>query len=188
MTANTPRGYTYPLLTDPADFPTQIQDFAQDVDTDVQAQVTATAAALNAPSARASHSLNQAINPSTFTFVTFNTEEYDNAAMVNLGVNNDRITFTSTGIYLVEAQVNFAPNGNAVVGGRKGAIVQNLSGVSEAHNTIPGIQTFATELSITSLINVVTIGDFVRLRVIHDSGAALNVDARSISATKVSSL
>lgn len=186
MPANTPRGYTYPTYGDLADFPAAMQDFAQDVDTDVQAQVAATTAALNAPSARASASANQLINPGVFTFATFNTEEYDNALMVNLGVSNDRITFTSTGIYLVEAQVNFAPNGNATVNGRKGAIVQNLSGISETHNTVPGIQTFASELSITTLIEVVTVGDYVRLRVIQDSGAALNIDARSISATKVS--
>lgn len=186
MTANTPRGYTFPQYSDPANFPAQIQDFAQDVDTDVQAQVDATNAALNAPSARASASANQAVAAGVFVFATFAVEDYDNAAMVNLGVNNDRITFTSTGIYLVEAQVNFAPNGNATVNGRKGAIVQNLLGSSETHNTVPGIQTFASELSISTLINVVTIGDYVRLRVIQDSGAALNIDARSISATKVS--
>lgn len=186
MPANTPRGYTYPTYGDPANFPAQLQDFAQDVDADVQAQANAITAALNAPSARASASANQLIAASTPTFATFAVEDYDNAAMVNLGVNNDRITFTSTGIYLVEAQVNFAPNGNATVNGRKGTLIQNLLGSSTTHNTVPGIQTFASELSLTTLIEVVTIGDFVRLQVTQDSGAALNIDARSISATKVS--
>lgn len=186
MPQNTPRGYTYPEYTDLADFPAQVQDFAQDVDADVQAQADAVSAALDAPSARASASANQAIAVATPTFVTFATEEYDNAAMVNLGVNNDRITFTVTGIYLVEAQVNFAPNGNATVNGRKGTLIQNLLGSSQTHNTVPGIQTFASELSITTLMEVVTVGDYVRLQVEQDSGAALNIDARSISATKVS--
>lgn len=185
MPQNTPRGYTYPLYTDPANFPAQIQDFAQDVDTDVQAQVTAINTALAAPSARASATANQAIAANTQTFVTFAVEDYDNAAMVNLGVNNDRITFTSTGIYLVEAQVNFASNGNATVRGRRAELIQNLT-TNTAFNSVPGIQSLAVEMSLTGLFRVVTVGDFIRLRVTQDSGAALNIDARSISATKVS--
>lgn len=185
MPANTPRGFPYPLYTDPANFPTQSQNFANAVDADVQAQVNAINTALAAPSGRAEATANQNIPASTPTFVTFATEAYDNAAMVNLGVNNDRITFTSTGVYLVEAQVNFASNGNATVRGRRAELVQNLATVT-ALNTIPGIQTLAVEMSLTGLFRVVTIGDFIRLRVTQDSGAALNIDARSISAMKVS--
>jgi hypothetical protein len=185
MPAVTPRGYRYPLYTDPADFPTQSQNFATDVDTDVQALVNTANSALAAPSARVSASANQNIPANTLTFVTFAVEEYDNAAMGNLGVNNDRLTFTSTGIYLVEAQVNFAPNGNATVNGRSGEFVQNLSAFTARHSE-PGIQTFATEWALSSLIKVSSVGDFVRVRVLQNSGAALNIDARSLSATKVS--
>jgi len=185
MPANTPRGYTYPLYSDPIDPAAQIQDFAQDVDADVQGLANTVAAVLNADSARVSASANQNILVNTPTFVTWAVEEYDNAAMVNLGVNNDRITFTETGIYLVHAEVNFAPNGNATVGGRSGQIVQNLSTQTASHVT-PGIQNTAVEWAATDLIQVNTIGDFVRVQVRHNSGAALNIDARSFSATKVS--
>lgn len=186
MPQNTPRGYTYPLYTDPANFPSQIQDFAQDVDADVQSLVNSINTSLAAPSGRASASANQAIAVNTPTFATFATEDYDNAAMVNLGVNNDRITFTSTGIYLVEGQVNFASNGNATVRGRRAELIQNLTTVVTL-NSVPGIQGLAVEMSLTGLFRVVTIGDFIRMRVTQDSGAALNIDARSLSATKVSS-
>lgn len=184
MPANTPRGYTYPLLTDVANFPAQIQDFAQDVDADVQALVAAQNLALAAPSARVSASANQAIAVSTDTFLTFATEEYDNASMGNLGVNNDRLTFTSRGLYLIHAECNFASNGNATVNGRSGVIVTNLGNEIDWHSS-RGAQSADTELSMTYPYFVNVIGDFVRFRVRQDSGAALNVNARSMSATKV---
>lgn len=185
MPANTPRGYTYPEYGDPADFPAQLQDFAEDVDADVAALVARQTAALNRPSARVSATANQAIAANTNTIVTWATEEYDNAAMANLGVNNDRLTFTETGIYLVTAEVNFSSNGNATVNGRMLTFVQNLVG-DMGHHTLRGAQNMDTECSSSVLTQVVTIGDFMQVRVRQESGAALNISARSFGATKVS--
>lgn len=185
MPANTPRGYTYPLYTDPADFPSDMADFATDVDTDVQGLVTQTTAALNRPSARVSATANQNIPANVNTFVTWVTEEYDNAAMANLGVNNDRLTFTETGIYLIHAEVNFTSNGNATVNGRALRLIPNLSPTT-AWDTRRGAQNMDNEESVTDLLQVVTVGDFVRVEVFQNSGAALNISARSFSATKVS--
>lgn len=184
MPANTPRGYTYPIYSDPADFPSAAQTFATQVDTDVQALVDRQTAALDRPSARVSETANQAIAANTDVFLTFSVEEYDNAAMANLGVNNDRLTFTETGIYLVTAEVNFASNGNATVNGRSGLFVQNLVG-NLGHHSLRGAQAMDTEMSLCLLTRVVTIGDFIRVQVRQESGAALNVSARSFSATKV---
>lgn len=184
MPANTPRGYTYPLYGDVNNFPAQIQNFAEDVDLDVAALVAGQTTALNAPSARVSASANQNIAVSTDTFVTFATEEYDNAAMANLGVNNDRLTFTSVGLYLIHAEANFASNGNATVNGRSGVIVTNLGNEIDWHSS-RGAQSMDTELSMTFPYFVSVVGDFVRFRVRQDSGAALNINARSMSATKV---
>lgn len=185
MPANTPRGYPYPLYTDPANFPTQSQNFANAVDVDVAAQVTAINTAQAAPSCRVSASANQAVAANTLVIVTWAVEEFDNAAMGNLGVNNDRITFTSTGVYLIEAQINMASNGNATVNARHGEIFTNLGG-SVGFNSEPGIQGTAVEWACTTMYRVATVGDFVRVRVFQNSGAALNIDARSFSATKVS--
>jgi hypothetical protein len=182
--ANTPRGYTYPVYGDPADFPAQVLDFATDVDTDVAALVARQTAALNRPSARVSETANQNIAANTNVFATFATEEYDNAAMANLGVNNDRLTFTETGIYLVTAEVNFSSNGNATVNGRSLLFVANLYG-NLAHDSRRGAQNMDTEMTITTLYQVNTVGDFIRVEVRQESGAALNISARSFSATKV---
>lgn len=185
MPQNTPRGYPYPLYSDPANFPTQMQNFATAVDTDVQAQVTAIATAQAAPSARVSASANQAVAANTLVIVTYAVEEFDNAAMGNLGVNNDRLTFTSTGVYLIESNINMASNGNATVNARQVEIFTNLGG-SIGFTSEPGIQNSASETTLTTLYRVATVGDFVRVRVLQNSGAALNIDVRSLSATKVS--
>jgi hypothetical protein len=186
MPANTPRGYTYPLYTDPANPPAQIQDFAQDVDLDVQAQVNLINGALNRPSARAIATANVSIAANTFTFLTFATEEYDNAAMINLGVNNDRLTFTSSGLYLISASVIFAPNGNVTTGGRGVTFVSSTAIPPEiASNSTQGSQTNHSDVNVTYTHWVPAAGEFIRLRVYQTSGAALNVNFRSISATKV---
>jgi hypothetical protein len=184
MPANTPRGYTYPTYGDPANPPAQIQDFAQDVDTDVQTLVNRQTAALNRPSARVSATANQNIPANTPTFLTWATEEYDNAAIANLGVNNDRLTFTQTGIWLVTAEVNFVSNGNATVNGRRALFVPNLSS-DKGHHSLRGSQTMDVEMSLVILYQVGTVGDFMRVQVVQESGAALNVSARSFSVTKV---
>lgn len=184
MPANTPRGYTYPTYSDPANFPAAMQDFAFDVDADVDALVDRQTAALNRPSARVSASANQNIPANTNTILTWATEEYDNAAMSNLGVNNDRITFTETGIYLVQSEFVFTANGNATVNGRMALLAPNLS-PDKAHHSLRGSQTMDVEMSITTLYQVVTVGDFIRVQVRQESGAALNVSVRSFSATKV---
>lgn len=184
MPANTPRGYTYPEYGDPANFPAAMQNFANDVDADVQILVNRQTAALNRASARVSASANQNILANTDTIVTWAVEEYDNAAMANLGVNNDRLTLTETGIYLITAEVNFASNGNATVNGRMMTFAPNLS-ADKGHQTLAGAQNMDTEMSSTILYQCVTAGDFIRVRVRQESGAALNISARSFSATKV---
>jgi hypothetical protein len=186
MPANTPRGYTYPVYGDVNNFPAQIQDFATDVDTDVQAIVTAATTALTAaPSARVSAVANQAIAANVNVTVTWATEEFDNAAMANLGVSNTILTFTSLGDYLLHADVNFTPNGNATVNGRSGAFVFTGGVIGTAPNRVRGAQSMDVEWAVTTLARVTSLPSTVAVQVRQESGAALNITARSFSATKV---
>ena len=182
MPANTPRGYTYPLYGDVANFPAQIMDFANDVDADVQSLVNQINAANAAPSARVSATANQAVAANTDVFATFATEDYDNAAMGNLGVNNDRLTFTSSGIYLVQGSVIFASNGNATVNGRQ--IGLNIGALNLALDNRAGNQTQDTRMT-ASLLYMATAAQFVRIHVRQSSGASVNITTRSLTATKM---
>lgn len=182
MPANTPRGYPYPLYSDPADFPTQSQNFANAVDADVQAQVASIADALQSPSAAVSATANQAIANNTVVTVTFATEDYDNAAMANLGVNNDRLTITETGFYLLSAFVTFATSGTAT-GGRAMQIT-NLGGTAYGRQSLRGSATELVELSCTTAVSL-TAADVIQVRVKQTSGGSMNITARAFSATKV---
>lgn len=186
MPANTPRGYTYPLYTDPADPAPQIQDFAQDVDADVAAQVASITAALNRPSVKVSSTTNQVFVPNVAQFVTWATENYDNAAMANLGVNNDRISFTSAGKYLISTEINFNPNGNVTVGSRQIRLVPNLGAAQNlGWENRPGSAGTGTNLTITDLYQSVGPGDFVRVEGLHNSGANVLLASRTFTVTKV---
>mgnify|MGYP001600009856 CR=1 FL=1 len=52
-------------------------------------------------------------------------------------------------------------------------------------NSRRGYQSIRSEVEITYLHNVTAIGQFVRLRVLQDSGAALNITNRHLAGTKV---
>lgn len=179
------RSYPYPTYSEPADFPTQIAAFANAVDADVDALASSQLAALNASSARVTASANQTIVPSTGTALTFTTEAYDNASMVNLGVNNDRITFPSIGVYLIHAECTWESNGNATLGGRRLYLNMSLEG-NVAFDTRRGAQSQIVESTITYLYNATLVGSYVRASVAHTSGANVDVGVRSFSATRVS--
>src|SRR5688500_20108510 len=85
-TAN--RGYSYPEYTDPADFPTQIQDLATDVDLDLRNNLDLpTVAAVDAPSARVFRDVGtQAVAANTNVTLSYGPlATYDNDGMYNSG-------------------------------------------------------------------------------------------------------
>lgn len=179
------RSYPYPLYNEPADFPTQIGAFANAVDADVDALALAQQQALESPSARIISSALQNLAPSVGTALTFTTESYDNAAMVNLGVNNDRIFFQSLGVYLIHAECTWESNGNATLGGRR--LYLNFSvGGNMAFDGRRGAQSQIVESTITYLHKATVIGSYVRASAVHTSGAAVDVGVRSFSVTRVS--
>jgi hypothetical protein len=185
MPANTPRGYTYPLYGDPANPAAQIQDFAQDVDADVAVQVASITTALNRPSAKVSSATAQVFVSGVAQFVTWATENYDNAAMANLGVNNDRISFTSAGNYLISTEINFNGNGLSV-GSRQIRLVPNTGAAQNlGWENRPGHISTGTNLTITELYRSTGVGDFVRVEGLQNSGNGVSLAARTFTVTKV---
>ena len=109
MPQNTPRGYTYPLYTDPRDFPAQIQDLATDIDTDVAAQLALQTNHLDEPSARVSANAALAIASNTDVTLTWATEEYDNAGLFVIG-SPTIFTVNELGLYWIHAWAEFSAN------------------------------------------------------------------------------
>lgn len=61
----------------------------------------------NSPTCRVFHSVNQSIPHNTSTTLAFNSESYDNDIMHDNVTNNNRITFTTAGVYVITASIEF---------------------------------------------------------------------------------
>jgi hypothetical protein len=110
MTANTPRGFTYPLYTDPVSITQSVfADLAGDLDTAVEQLDNRIQAAYQRPAARASGLANQNFPPTTNVTVTFSAEDFDIGNMIDIPTNNTRIRITEQGFYLVGASIAVTP-------------------------------------------------------------------------------
>lgn len=189
MPQNTPRGYTYPLYSDPATFPAQLQDLALDVDADVDALYDAVNAALNAPSAYIT-GVNQALPVNANTTLSFSAEIYDNDNMVNLGVSPTFITVQTPGIYLMTAHIR-VPMAPGVAGalllrfGSSGILVPEPALVSRQ---VPTDVNEEALISLTTLHYVPPGSTPENLTVVVRNNALVNLTSlvHEFSATKIS--
>ena len=179
MTQTTPnRSYSYPDYLDLAAFPNQEQTFAQQVDLDVEALENAIIAGKNQPTARLFNSVAQSIPTATNTNVTWDTEQYDNAAFFpGAGAT---ITIASSGCYLVSYRGTFATsdagyrqargilNGTTQIMGRS----SNAGGNGPVAITFVGLYGFAAANTFTVSVQ-------------QTSGGALNLTSSTLSIVKV---
>lgn len=185
MPANTPRGYTYPLYPDTQDFPAQIQDLAQDIDTDIQTIANLGPLALDRVTARAQDAGPNAIVPNTTTAVAFGIQAFDYGAIYNPGTPT-LMTFPESGIYQVSLSIEFLANGNATVGAR--AIFLTSSGALTpvvARESRAGNQNRNTSLDVSTLYMAVAAGETISSFVRHNSAANVSIADRWMSVTKI---
>jgi hypothetical protein len=130
-----------------------------------------------ATSCRLRHSVDQSIPDSTFTALSFDTETWDTNAM-HSGASPTRITFPSTGKYMVIGTVSFAAN---TAGRRMLDIFQNSVGVV-SRSDIAAAYDGATWLTVSTTVTVTTIGDYCTLKAFQDSGGSLNASAGGLTA------
>lgn len=185
MPQDTSRGYTYPLYGDASSFPSQIQTLATDFDTDIQSLITRVVSGNNQPACSVEGTVNQAIANNTDVTVTYATELYDNAAMVNLGVSTTTITFPESGIYIACFRGSLASNANA--GGRQVAFVTTGPLGTVARRTIPGETGVAVAVAMTALFSV-NAANTMTVVARQNSGASLNLVTRRLQVAKVSEL
>lgn len=188
MPENTSRGYTYPVYTDPANFPAQIEDLARDIDTDMQSLFDRVADGLNQPACYVrANGVNQAIAANTDVTATFVTEVYDNANMVNLGVSNTTITFPESGIYLATSRVTFLSNGTVPDTGRMTNLVTNGIFGTVGRRSVLGNTSVATAVALTVLF-FAGAGNTMTLLQRQNTSASLNSSTRMLAVAKVGAL
>ncbi len=188
MPQSTPRGYTYPLYTDPQDFPADIQTLATDFDTDIEGLADQITNSNNRFTAHVRSGATQSIAVGTDTQATFATEEYDNH---NMGALPDGINIPagSDGIYLLTARVTFDAGPNATYFTR----VWLTS--SAGFIAMPVRSNKETTNGRTSIHNVMalhftdgTVQDNIRVMVRHGAASAVNISARDLYVSKKSNL
>lgn len=181
---DTPRGYTYPPYGQTQNVPADIEVLARDIDADVQALYNNVNGAIYAPSAAVSFAGLTPLASGVTTDWAFTSEDYDNAGMVNLGVDPTDISITEAGVYVVTGWAEFAAAG----------VTTNSVGVFLMSTTAPlniATRTAApdndkrTEISVTGM-TFGNVGDDFTLALRQTTGAPLNIQFAKLVVTKVS--
>lgn len=182
----TSRGYPYPEYSDPADFPSQIQDLAEAIDLDVEGLYDRVAVGYNPPTCIVrAVGVNQAVANNTDVTATYAEEVYDNAAMFNLGTSTTTITFPVSGIWVAVSRVTFLSNGLAL--GRQVAIVTTGSLGIVGRKSSLAATAVSTGVHQTVLF-FAEAGSTVTQVQRQNSGASLNTSTRYLAVSKVSEL
>lgn len=189
MPQNTARGYSYPLYTDPRDFPAQMQDLATDIDTDVAAQLALQTNMLDQPSARVSASAPLALAASTDVTVTWATEEYDNAGLFVIG-SPTIFTVNELGLYWIHAYAEFSSNADSTTAGCSLRIVSSAFGNRAAHGPRRGVDStpdsLACFVNVSTLHEITVVGETISVVARQSLPGASQVTNRAFSITKIS--
>lgn len=122
------------------------------------------------PAARVTSSVNTTVPSGAFTAIPMNTERFDAMNMHRTDADTSRLTATTAGIYMVSANVTWAPNGT----GARELNVRKNGATIVARVVQPGDAVNTADQSATTLVQL-NAGDFVEIVVRQNSGAPLGV-------------
>ncbi len=122
------------------------------------------------PTVRVTSSVNTTVPNGAFTAIPMNTERFDAANLHRTDVDTSRLTVTTAGIYLVTANVTWAPSG----AGARELNVRKNGATIVARVVQPGDGVNTADQSATTLVQL-NAGDFVEVVVRQNSGAPLGV-------------
>jgi hypothetical protein len=172
----------YPLYTEAANVPTQMQNLATDINTGLTTVNNLITLATQRRRAVARRTASVSIPNNAFTTVTFTAESFDNDNMINLGTDATAITVNTSGLYLLIGRNNWAAN---ATGSRAFRFILNggLVPVTVRDETVAAAAT-VTNQSFSALVwgNV---GDVFRCQVFQNSGAALNSTTTEFGAVRM---
>ena len=187
MTATTgaPWNLVYQELSDAADISGSVQDLADSVDTAVQSLYDAQTIGAAKPSGRMAATANQSIPNNTDTNLSWaaGSEYFDNDTMIDNGAPTDRITLTSTGIYLVILRATFVATASGG-GVRQLSITHSTLGVV-ARNTQLGTVSETAAITIVQVVPCYVAGQFVTFQAFQTSSAAEHVAPRQAQAFRL---
>jgi len=123
------------------------------------------------------HDANQSISSGSETTLAFNTETFDTDTMHDNATNNNRITFTTAGTYLVSAYVQVEANasGRRHLGIRKNGAGNRLVVIQTAPSISEGWG------NAVSVLLEADATDWVEVRFLQTSGSSLDIQATNSS-------
>lgn len=192
MTATTPRGVTYPVLTDQvATLGPTIQDMALDLDSLVQQLVDRLDAAAHRPAARIAAVTDQLLTPFVANTITFTGEDFDTGGMADIATAPTRLRLTEQGIYVVGASLALTPftgtwgaravllNSTSSRIGAESGQGSNLAGGDPQNGYLcPSMVTYADGVTPSDITVSVT----------STANGNVNVQSRSLWAVKISNV
>ena len=115
----------------------------------------------------------QTISNATFSYVTFNLENFDTNGFHSTSVDTDRITIPTGfgGKYLIQAQARFAAN---TTGFRRFDVELGATGASLSVSIVAPVNGSSTTGTLGSVFDLAA-GDYIRLSVYQNSGGNLDI-------------
>lgn len=184
MPQNTPlRAYTFPCYSDLADVPAQLQEFATDVDTDVQALINSINTIGKArTSARLTRTAGLATVNNTFIAIP-----WDSGASPPYYAAGSTITLPKTAVYVASATVFWDANdtGQRRTELRKlTPVLGNLAVDVRDAGVLPAVPIVPSN-AVTAVFGA-TAGDTMEVRIRQTSGGALTMISATFSIMEVS--
>lgn len=190
MTATTgaPWNLVYQTLSDPADICGAIQDLAVSVDTAVQALYDAAALGAAKPAARMATTTAQATVSGVPINMTWpaGSEYFDNDGMVDNTATTDRITFNSTGIYMVSVRCTFQSVAGAGI--RQISVTSSGAPGLAAQKAQGGVTSSDSAVHVLTVFPVTAVGQFVQFAALQSSSVAANLLTRQAQAFRLSTI
>lgn len=184
MPADTPRGFTYPLYTDPQDTAAAIEELARDIDAGMNVAFQAADLALNQPSVKIQRLTSPVVLASgATTNVIFDNQVYDPSNMWGAGTT---VTVPIDGVYLVTAFARF----DVAAAGGVAVFIQQAGGVITAPVTVTRApdNDKQTTVSVTALTACENIGETFTVALRQTSGAPMNTFQVDFTVTRVGDL
>jgi hypothetical protein len=177
-----PLAIPYPLPTDPADVPSDVQALAERVDV-LMTQITASVEPISHPDTVVVAGGTQPILNGILSSVAFNSVVFDNASMADTS-NPAQILVAArqAGVYLVTGTVAWAPNNN---GAREFQIIPQLQPpvVWKAQSIGDGVTGITTTGSFLLALGA---GEHVLIQARQSSTLTLNITSAQMMLTRVS--
>lgn len=188
-TTGAPWNLVYQEFTDIADISDAIQDLADSADVAVQSLYNAQTAGYTKIACRMTTATTQSIPNNTNTTITWpaGSEYFDNNTMIDNSITTDRITFTTTGIYLVSGRVTFASTGSG--GGVRQVSVTHSAFVDVVgRNAQLGTVSSDAAISFALIVPAYVSGQFVTFQAYQNSSVALNLNTHQVQAFRLTPL